>query len=210
MPTGGRTDPDLDAVMRASRVIAGIVAESIAQAGDAVTVPQLRVLVLLATGADINASAVAAALDVHPSNATRILDRLVQAGLLDRREAAVDRRNVELSLTDDGLRLVDSVMEHRRQAFERVLNRNERHGRRRLRDRAAGIRRRRRRAGRVRAVALIAAPSWDRQTRARGCLAAGRQGGRSPGPSHPWGGERCRRRWLLITTCSATRWWDRG
>ena len=116
-------DPDLDAVMRASRVIAGIVAESIAQAGDAITMPQLRVLVLVATRSDINASAIAAALDVHPSNATRLLDRLVQAGLLDRREAATDRRNVELSLTAEGNRLVDSVMEHRRQAFERILSR---------------------------------------------------------------------------------------
>jgi DNA-binding MarR family transcriptional regulator len=130
--TVGPTDPDLDAVMRASRVIAGIVAESIARAGDAVTVPQLRVLVLLASGADINASAVAAALDVHPSNATRILDRLAQAGLLERREAALDRRNVELSLTDDGRRLVESVMEHRREAFERVLSRMSATARRRL------------------------------------------------------------------------------
>lgn len=116
-------NPDLDAIMRASRVIAGIVAESVAQAGEAITMPQLRALVLVATRPDINASAVAAALDVHPSNATRLLDRLVQAGLLERRDAASDRRNVELSLTPDGVRLVDSVMDHRRQAFERILAR---------------------------------------------------------------------------------------
>ena len=130
--TLGVADPDLDAVMRASRVIGGIVAESVAQAGDAVTMPQLRALVLVATSSDVNASAVAAALDVHPSNATRLVDRLVQAGLLDRREAAVDRRNVELSLTEDGVRLVDSVMTHRRQAFERILNRMSGAERRRL------------------------------------------------------------------------------
>jgi DNA-binding MarR family transcriptional regulator len=125
-------DPDLDAVMRASRVIAGIVAESVAQVGDAITMPQLRALVLVATRSDVNASAVAAALDVHPSNATRLLDRLVQAGLLDRRDAATDRRNVELSLTTEGVNLLDSVMEHRRQAFERILSRMRPAERRRL------------------------------------------------------------------------------
>ena len=130
--TVGVADPDLDAVMRASRVIAGIVAESVAQAGDAITMPQLRALVLVATRSDVNASAVAAALDVHPSNATRLLDRLVQAGLLDRRDAAIDRRNVELSLTTEGVNLLDSVMEHRRQAFERILSRMRPAERRRL------------------------------------------------------------------------------
>jgi DNA-binding MarR family transcriptional regulator len=133
MPSSlGVADPDLDAVMRASRVIAGIVAESVAQAGDVITIPQLRALVLVATRSDVNASAVAAALDVHPSNATRLLDRLVQAGLLDRREAATDRRNVELNLTQEGVQLVDSVMEHRRQAFERILTRMRPAARRRL------------------------------------------------------------------------------
>jgi DNA-binding MarR family transcriptional regulator len=125
-------DPDLDAVMRASRVIAGIVAESVAQVGDAITMPQLRALVLVATRSDVNASAVAAALDIHPSNATRLLDRLVQAGLLDRREAVADRRNVDLSLTPEGVGLVDSVMDHRRQAFERILGRMRSADRRRV------------------------------------------------------------------------------
>jgi DNA-binding MarR family transcriptional regulator len=124
MPTSvGCADAEVDAVMRASRVIAGIVAESVAQAEEAVTLPQLRALVLVATRAEVNASAVAAALDVHPSNATRLLDRLVQAGLLVRREALTDRRNVELSLTDAGVRLVQSVMEQRRSGFRRILER---------------------------------------------------------------------------------------
>ena len=114
-------ETDLDAVMRASRVIAGIVAESIAQTGDLVTMPQLRALVLVATRPDVNASAVAAALDVHPSNATRLLDRLVQAGLLQRSESTTDRRNLLLSLTAQGSTLVSSVMHHRRTAYRRIL-----------------------------------------------------------------------------------------
>jgi len=123
-------DRDIDAVMRASRVIAGIVAESIAQTGDLVSSPQLRALVLVATRADVNVSAVAAALDVHPSNATRLLDRLVQAGLLRRSESSTDRRNLVLTLTAEGSQLVSSVMQHRRTAYRRILQtmtRSQRH-----------------------------------------------------------------------------------
>lgn len=112
---------DLDTIMRASRVITGIIAQSVAQTEDAVTLPQLRALVLVATRTSVNASAIAAALDIHPSNASRLLDRLVQAGLLDRQESPTDRRHVALTLTPRGSRLVASVMAHRRAAYLRIL-----------------------------------------------------------------------------------------
>lgn len=118
--------------MGASRVIAGIVAESIAQAGDVVTLPQLRTLVLVQTRPDVNAREIAAALDIHPSNATRLLDRLVQARLLERREAHDDRRSLALSLTSRGTALVESVLAHRRAAYLRILQRMPASERRRL------------------------------------------------------------------------------
>jgi DNA-binding MarR family transcriptional regulator len=52
---------------------------------------------------------VAGALDVNPSNASRTCDRLMKAGLLDRRESPDDRRNVTLTLTEAGTWLVDKV-----------------------------------------------------------------------------------------------------
>jgi DNA-binding MarR family transcriptional regulator len=107
--------------MGASRVIAGVVAESIAQAGDVVTLPQLRTLALIQTRPGVNARDIAAALDVHPSNATRRLDRLVQARLLERREAHDDRRSLALSLTSRGTSLVESVLAHRRTGCLRIL-----------------------------------------------------------------------------------------
>jgi DNA-binding MarR family transcriptional regulator len=125
-------EQDLDALMRASRVIAGVVAESIAQAGDEVTAPQLRTLVLVATRSGVNASAVASALGIHPSNATRMLDRLVQAGLLDRRDSPSDRRRIALRLTGAGSRLVSSVMDYRRRAYLRILREMSSDDRRRL------------------------------------------------------------------------------
>ena len=105
---------DVDAVMRAARVISAIIAESIAQADDAVTLPPLRTLVLVATRPDVDASAVAASLDIHLSNASRLCDRLMQTGLPARQQSTVDRRNLVLSLTPAGSGLLSSVMEHRR------------------------------------------------------------------------------------------------
>jgi DNA-binding MarR family transcriptional regulator len=111
----------VDAVLRASRALVGIAAESIAAVDDTVTVPQLRVLVMVDTRGPLNLAAVAAGLDVNPSNASRRCDRLIRAGLLDRRESPTDRRNVTLTLTPAGRRLVDKVTKHRRDAIDRVL-----------------------------------------------------------------------------------------
>ena len=111
----------IDAVLRASRALVGIAAASIADVEDVVTVPQFRVLVMLYTRGPLNLAAVAAALDVNPSNASRTCDRLMKSGLLDRRESADDRRNVTLTVTEAGRRLVDRVTRHRRVAIDRVL-----------------------------------------------------------------------------------------
>jgi DNA-binding MarR family transcriptional regulator len=82
--------------------------------------PQLRVLIL-AGEAPQSATAVAADLGVHPSNATRTCDRLVAGGLLSRQQAEDDRRRVELTLTESGRRLVDQVMEHRRARVAAIM-----------------------------------------------------------------------------------------
>jgi DNA-binding MarR family transcriptional regulator len=109
--------------MATARVLVSVVARSVAAVEDRVSVTQLRVLVLIATRGPLNLSAVAEALGVHPSNATRTVDRLVGAGFLDRRDAPDDRRNLRLTLTRKGQRLVDAVFEHRRAAIEQVVER---------------------------------------------------------------------------------------
>jgi len=113
----------VDAVMAAARVLVGVVAQSVADVEDRVTLPQLRVLVMVATRGPLNLAAVADGLGVHPSNATRTVDRLVAARLVDRREATVDRRNVSITLTRSGQQLVDTVFEQRRTAIQAVLDR---------------------------------------------------------------------------------------
>lgn len=114
---------DLSVALRASRAFSALVAASVAHAGDVVTAPQLRVLVLVATRPEVDGATIAASLDIHPSGATRLCDRLVAAGLLDRATCATDRRRLVLTLTDAGEALVDSVMDHRRAALTRILQR---------------------------------------------------------------------------------------
>lgn len=113
----------VDVTMTAARVLAGITAESVAEVEDRVTPAQLRVMMILSTRGPSTLSSVARALGVHPSNATRPCDRLVAAGLLHRADASHDRRKLRLTVTDAGAALVDSVVQHRRIALERVLRR---------------------------------------------------------------------------------------
>lgn len=121
------SDPALtrqvDAVMAAARVLVAVVANSVSEVEDQVTLPQLRVLVLLATRGPLNLVAVAVSMGVHPSNATRAVERLVVAGLVHRRDDPTDRRHVILTLTSDGQALVDSVFARRRAAIEQVVQR---------------------------------------------------------------------------------------
>lgn len=119
--TEGLPADQIEAVSRASRALVGIAASSIASVVDDVTVPQWRVLVMVDTRGPLNLAAVAAGLDVNPSNASRICDRLIKAGWLDRRESPTDRRNITLSLTADGRRLVTKVVRHRRRAITKAL-----------------------------------------------------------------------------------------
>lgn len=119
---GADVAPDsLDPVLAAARVLVALSAQSVAELADTVTLPQLRLLVMVESRTPMNLSAVADELGVHPSNATRAVDRLVSAGLLTRREDRTDRRNTLLELTTAGTSLVERVMQRRRAAIATIL-----------------------------------------------------------------------------------------
>lgn len=119
--TPGGLDPsEVEAVVQGSRAFGALIAESLAQIAPTVTMPQWRILVL-ASIAPQNVTGVAADLGVHPSNVTRACDRLVRAGLLNREQLAQDRRQVELTLSARGEKLMTRVFEHRRHAVGRVM-----------------------------------------------------------------------------------------
>jgi DNA-binding MarR family transcriptional regulator len=117
------TAEEVAALMRASKVVSAAIAHSLAVADSRVTLPQLRVLVMIHDSGPLNMSAVAEGLGVNPSNASRTCDRLVRSGLLDRREDPEDRRNVALTLTMAGHRLVGSMLGQRQAIFAQVVER---------------------------------------------------------------------------------------
>jgi DNA-binding MarR family transcriptional regulator len=122
-------DDEVEALMRASKVVSAAIAHSLAVADAKVTLPQLRVLVMLQDRGPLNMSAVADGLGVNASNASRTCDRLARNGLLDRRDNPDDRRNVSLTLTTAGRRLVRSMLAQRRAIFAAVVARMDAHER---------------------------------------------------------------------------------
>jgi DNA-binding MarR family transcriptional regulator len=126
-PRTGIAAPDtaaraqVDEVVAATRMVAALIAESLASLEPALTMPQWRVLVL-AHERGCNVTAVAEDLRVHMSNATRMCDRLVAAGLLERRRADYDRRHVLLQLTGSGEELFESAMDYRRRAIQSAMD----------------------------------------------------------------------------------------
>lgn len=113
------TDDLVDAILLSSRALVAVSARSIA-AAQGVTLPQFRMLVVLDTG-PTNLSGLAAALDVAPSTAMRMVDRLVEAGTVDRTVPPDNRRETHLSLTQSGRRTVRTVTMRRRRDLQAVV-----------------------------------------------------------------------------------------
>ena len=110
-PTGD-LDSVVDAVLLSSRALVAVSARSIA-AAQGVTLPQFRMLVVLSE-ASTNLSALAGALDVAPSTAMRMVDRLEAAGLVERSVHPDNRRETHLTLTPAARRTVRTVTARRR------------------------------------------------------------------------------------------------
>jgi DNA-binding MarR family transcriptional regulator len=121
------TSPDpeqesvVDAVLTASRVLVAVAARSLAEVAEEVTLTQYRSLVVLASRGPQGVAALAQELDVTPSTASRLGDRLVRKRLVRRREDRRDRRAVRLALTAEGRALVDAVTERRRTEIAALL-----------------------------------------------------------------------------------------
>ena len=114
-------DELVDTVLAASRALVAVAARSLAAAGDEVTLPQYRALVVLAARGPQGTAELAAALAVNPSTATRMCDRLVRKGLITRSRDEIDRREVNLEVTAAGRRVVSDVIERRRAEVRSVL-----------------------------------------------------------------------------------------
>jgi DNA-binding MarR family transcriptional regulator len=101
--------------------LVGIAARSLAAVEDTVTLVQYRALVLLASRGEMNVGTLASALGLHQSTATRLCDRLVGKGLVERSHPAESRREVFIALTSGGQSLVRAVNSRRRTEITRIM-----------------------------------------------------------------------------------------
>lgn len=125
-PPAGTMD-DVDAVTRAvltaSRLLVAVSARSLAEVEERVTLPQFRMLVVLATRGETKLVALAELLQVAPSTAMRMVDRLIAAGLADRKANPANRRETLLRLTEEGRRTVEEVTARRRAEIADIVER---------------------------------------------------------------------------------------
>ncbi|MGN9843254.1 MarR family winged helix-turn-helix transcriptional regulator [Nonomuraea sp. H19] len=126
-PPGRVNAEDLGAVISAvitgSRLLVAITARSLSAAQDRVTLPQLRMLVVLSAHGETKLVTMADLLDVNSSTAMRMADRLVSAGLIVRQVNPHNRRESLMRLTPEGRRLVDEVTARRREEIAAIVSR---------------------------------------------------------------------------------------
>jgi DNA-binding MarR family transcriptional regulator len=111
----------VDAVLTASRSLIAMTTRSPGTAAEETTIAQYRALQVLASTGPQRMAGLAAALNVAPSTAARLCDRLVRKGLIQRHRARADRRAVLVSATAAGMQVVDQAMAQHRALIENIL-----------------------------------------------------------------------------------------
>ncbi|MEU6464051.1 MarR family transcriptional regulator [Streptomyces sp. NPDC046976] len=124
-PMGALDDVDAvtRAVLTASRLLVAVSARSLAAVEERVTLAQFRMLVVLATRGATKLVALAELLQVAPSTAMRMVDRLIAAGLADRQPNPDNRRETLLRPTEEGRRIVADVTAGRRAEIAAIVER---------------------------------------------------------------------------------------
>jgi DNA-binding MarR family transcriptional regulator len=91
--------------------------------------PQLNALIVVEQQQGINLRGLAGQLKMILSSASRLCDRLVAAGLVERVPGRVDRREIALYLTPSSRQLLEELRVARREILTRVLDRMSATGR---------------------------------------------------------------------------------
>jgi DNA-binding MarR family transcriptional regulator len=115
------TDELVTSLLTASRVLVAVAARSLAEHNETVTITQFRTLVVLASHPDLSLQRLAEQLAVNASTAMRMVNRLVSADLVVRRDNPDDRREIQLFLTEAGREVVDTVTGRRRAEIDRIV-----------------------------------------------------------------------------------------
>jgi DNA-binding MarR family transcriptional regulator len=110
-------------------VLVDLCEHAIEEIGTSVPPVQLRALLLLDEAGSLNLSRLAQALTASASASSRLLDRMQAAGLVSRRRAVSDRREIMVVPTESGRRLATWVRGRRRAAIAKLLDRMSADGR---------------------------------------------------------------------------------
>lgn len=113
----------VEVLQAATRVLAGVALGSLDALDGTVSLPQFRVLAVLADLGCSRSAQVADALGLDASTVTRLADRLVAAGHIVRGTDPGNRTVVTLELTGSGRDLVAKVVQWRRRELTRILGR---------------------------------------------------------------------------------------
>ncbi|MFJ8579701.1 MarR family transcriptional regulator [Micromonospora sp. NPDC093277] len=111
------------AVAAAAEALIGVLDSAASRHAVPVSPTQLRVLLLIVSHPNTNVNRLAELLDVVPSSASRLCDRLEAVGLLRRVADPRDRREVRLLATAAAETLLRELTERRHQAVQVVLDR---------------------------------------------------------------------------------------
>lgn len=113
---------DLAVFQSATRVLTGVALRSLEALDGAVTLPQFRMLAVLADLGRVRSAELARALGLEASTVTRLADRMVAAGHVVRGTDPSHRSVVTLELTATGTQLVDRVETWRREELTRIMH----------------------------------------------------------------------------------------
>ena len=125
-PTHDEDGPGLapdaaDVLQAATRVLAGVALRSLDVLDSAVTLPQFRLLAVLADLGPAPSGRAARALGLDPSTVTRLADRMVTAGHVARGADPHHRGVVTLQLTASGRDLVAAADGWRKRELARIV-----------------------------------------------------------------------------------------
>jgi DNA-binding MarR family transcriptional regulator len=112
-----------EVLQAATRMLAGVALRSLDVLDSAVTLPQFRLLAVLADLGPVPSGRTARVLGLDPSTITRLADRMVAAGHVARGTDPRHRGVVTLELTASGRELVAAAGAWRRRELARIMAR---------------------------------------------------------------------------------------
>ncbi len=114
--------PEDEVLLRLARTVVGISTRAADELG-LLSLVQLRALTVLRGLGVANLGRLASGMGVTVSTASRLVDRLVAAGLADRQPSPRSRREVALAVTDRGVALLERYDELRSAELRGLLDR---------------------------------------------------------------------------------------